>query len=113
MPAPQAFSARGTMNYTATGRRLFTIPGRNLDKNPLRVVRRTRVKQRHEGDWKPFVEQLEDRLLLATITCNALAGGSWNTGSNWDLNRTPTTGDNVIIPNLAGSQTIAFSSGTT
>src|SRR5258708_797353 len=62
------------------------------------------------------LEVLEDRTLPATITWINAAGGSWHTAANWDLNRTPTTGDDVVIPDLGAAGpniTIAYSTGTT
>jgi hypothetical protein len=66
--------------------------------------------------FKPSIEVLESRVVPATITWNVVSGGSWGTAANWDLNRTPTTGDDVVIPDkgTAGpSITITYSSGTT
>src|SRR6185295_20009951 len=37
----------------------------------------------------------------------------WHTAGNWDLNRVPTTGDDVVIPNLAGTPSVTFDNGTT
>ena len=45
-------------------------------------------------------ESLESRWVPATITWNNAAGGNWSTASNWDLNRVPTNGDDVVIPDL-------------
>lgn len=65
----------------------------------------------------PFVrlrfEHLEDRIQPATITWTNPAGGSWHSPGNWDLNRVPAAGDSVVIPDLAGAQTISYSSGGT
>ncbi len=62
----------------------------------------------------PFLEQLEVRCLPATITWNNSAGGSWQTAGNWDLNRVPTAGDDVVIPNLGGlTYTVTYASATT
>jgi VCBS repeat-containing protein len=38
---------------------------------------------------------------------------SWHTASNWDANRVPGAGDHVCIPNLANTDAITFSTGTT
>ncbi len=57
-------------------------------------------------------ERLEDRALLATITWVNAGGGAWNAPSNWDLGRLPMAGDDVVIPDLAGDQTISHTSGS-
>ncbi|HSA27719.1 MAG TPA: hypothetical protein P5159_14395, partial [Phycisphaerae bacterium] len=41
------------------------------------------------------------------------ATGSWHTAGNWDLNRVPAAGDDVFIPDVAGTTSITFSSGST
>jgi hypothetical protein len=38
---------------------------------------------------------------------------SWHTASNWDLNRVPQAGDHVCIPDVADTDGITFSTGTT
>ena len=43
-------------------------------------------------------EQLENRRLLATVTWINTNGGDWDTASNWNANRVPGSGDDVIIP---------------
>ncbi|MBX3401239.1 MAG: cadherin-like domain-containing protein [Gemmataceae bacterium] len=59
--------------------------------------------------------QLEDRVTPATITWINAAGGSWGTAANWDLGRLPTTGDDVVIPDLGPpgvDVSIAFTSAS-
>lgn len=52
--------------------------------------------------------------LAATITwTGAAADGQWFTASNWDLNRTPTTGDDVVIPNLPATTSVTHGSNVT
>jgi Ca2+-binding RTX toxin-like protein len=46
------------------------------------------------------LEQFEDRVVPATITWINAAGGDWQQPANWDLNRAPNTGDDVVIPDL-------------
>ena len=50
-----------------------------------------------------LVEILENRVVPATITWLNAAGGDWGTAGNWDLNRTPVDGDDVVIPALTGN----------
>ncbi len=59
------------------------------------------------------IELLEKRELLATISWINSLGGSWHDSRNWDLGRVPELGDDVLIANLAGEQTINFNNGTT
>src|SRR5580693_896954 len=59
-----------------------------------------------------MIEELEDRTLLSTITWTNLAGGSWQTNSNWDQGRQPAAGDDVVIPALNANSTVTYSSGT-
>ena len=58
------------------------------------------------------IERLEERALLATITWSNAAGGNWNAPSNWVGSVVPATGDDVVIPDLAGTPTITFNTGT-
>src|SRR5262249_34329375 len=62
--------------------------------------------------YRPTLELLESRLPPATIPWTN-AAGSWAVAANWDLNRTPTIGDDVVIPNLGPNLTITYSSGAT
>src|SRR5262245_2534237 len=78
---------------------------------PIRNRRRT-------GAFGGLVlEILEDRIAPATtITWINATGGDWAIPGNWDLNRVPTAGDDVIIPNVGGAGadvTITYSGGTT
>ena len=58
------------------------------------------------------LEALENRVLLTTNTWTSSVGGSWQTPGDWSLGHTPTTGEDVVIPQLSGTQTITYSSGT-
>lgn len=49
-----------------------------------------------------------------SITWTGNAGSnSWHTPGNWDLNRVPTAGDDVVIPNMTPDVTVTFSTGNT
>lgn len=49
-----------------------------------------------------------------TITWNGLAGDNlWHTPGNWDLARVPGAGDDVVIPDLAGTPSVTYFTGTT
>lgn len=54
-------------------------------------------------------EQLEDRAMLATVTWDGGAG-TFNFGdaNNWDNNAVPSAANDYVIPDLAGSPTIAM-----
>ncbi len=69
--------------------------------------RRCELHRRHPLS----LQHLEERRLLATITWDSPTGGSWLEASNWDLGRTPEAGDDVVIPDLAGDESVTFSSG--
>lgn len=88
---------------------------RSLSPTSWRRRRRSRqARSRHLRHFLAF-EPVEGRTLLATITWNLATGGDWNLAGNWDLNRVPTAGDDVVIPDLAAAgadQTITFGSGT-
>ena len=58
------------------------------------------------------IEQLEERALLATIVWGNAAGGNWNVPANWVGNAVPQANDDVVIPDLAGTPTITFNTGT-
>src|SRR4051794_16165843 len=74
-----------------------------------RMNRNTKKKaSRRRNLWRSM-EMLEDRALMTAIVWTNPTGGSWQTASNWDLNRLPAAGDDVSIPDLAGNQTITSS----
>ncbi len=57
--------------------------------------------------FKPRFEQLEMRRVLAAITWDGGAStDEWGDAANWDTNTLPGVGDDVIIPDLAGTPTI-------
>ncbi len=50
----------------------------------------------------------------ATITWTGGAGtNSWHTAANWDLNRVPGVGDDVVIPDMTPNVTVTHSTGST
>jgi hypothetical protein len=76
-----------------------------------RNARSTKKRRRPSlAQRRLWLEALEDRILPATITWNNASGGSWSIPGNWDLNRLPAAGDDVVI-NLAGV-TVTHSSGS-
>ncbi len=59
------------------------------------------------------IELLEDRRLLAVVTWDGGAGTlNWTDANNWDTNVIPATVDSVVIPDLVGTPTILYGSGT-
>ncbi|MDZ4804869.1 MAG: FlgD immunoglobulin-like domain containing protein [Candidatus Eisenbacteria bacterium] len=48
-----------------------------------------------------------------TITWVGSVDNSWHTAGNWDLNRVPGAGDDVVLPNIAETPSVAFAGGTT
>jgi hypothetical protein len=64
----------------------------------------------------PWVEGLEDRRLLATITWNTTAapdGGDWNAGGNWTGGNVPGPSDTAEITGLKSSGIVYLNSPTT
>ncbi len=57
-------------------------------------------------------ELLESRALMATIIWGNASGGNWNVGSNWVGGVVPGANDDVDIPDLPGTPTITFNTGT-
>ncbi|MFO0938840.1 MAG: Ig-like domain-containing protein [Gemmataceae bacterium] len=72
----------------------------------------TPVRTSRRQNQQLTVAILEDRNAPATFTWVNAAGGSWHTASNWDQNAVPGSTDDVVIPDLAGDQTITYSVGT-
>ena len=61
---------------------------------------------------RPWLEGLEDRLVLSTITWNttvAPTGGNWDTGSNWIGGLAPAASDDAVI-DLTSTGTVTLSS---
>ncbi len=50
---------------------------------------------------RPRCELVEDRTLLSTVTWINANSGDWDTASNWNTNKVPTSADDVVIP-IAG-----------
>lgn len=48
-----------------------------------------------------------------TITWTGAVGNSWQSPGNWDLNRVPGAGDDVIINDLPATSLVTYSSGNT
>ena len=72
-----------------------------------RFVRSARDRRQRHGEKSNLsLEELERRCLLATVSWTNLAGGNWNTATNWrddaGLNRVPGPADDVVI-DLAGA----------
>ncbi len=77
----------------------------------LDAVNRRKRTAAHKRTALRF-EQLESRRMLAAIVWSKSVGGSWSDPNNWDLHRVPALTDDVVIPDLAGNQTIAITGGT-
>jgi RHS repeat-associated protein len=59
-----------------------------------------------------FLEKLEDRALLTTVTWINPNGGNWAVGANWSGGSVPGSGDNAVI-DTAAAATIAIQPGDT
>lgn len=67
--------------------------------------------------YRPGLERLEDRLAPATYTWNNLAGGDWDTVSNWSVGGAtattlPGASDDVVINNLNAGATVTHTQGS-
>src|SRR5262245_18900465 len=76
------------------------------------MMGRKRRRRRATAETFRLLERLEDRTLLATITWGNNLGGNWNTATNWIGGVVPGIGDDAVIPDLPGTPTITYSSGT-
>jgi hypothetical protein len=71
-------------------------------------------RRRHRRADLGRVEALETRTLLATITWTGLADdGLWENGTNWNLGRSPQSGDDVVIADIARTTQIAYTASST
>ncbi len=62
---------------------------------------------------RPRLEELEVRLAPAAVSWTNLAGGDWDTASNWSGNAVPGAGDDVTIFYLNNGATITHNQATT
>ncbi len=70
-------------------------------RRPRRVAARVRLR--------PRLEELENRLVPATITWMGGAAGIWSTVANWSTGTLPGAGDDVVID---GSVTVSHAVGS-
>jgi hypothetical protein len=56
----------------------------------------------------PNLEALEARIVPSTDAFSNPAGGDWWAAANWSLGHSPLTGDDVIIPALAGNALVSY-----
>ena len=60
--------------------------------------------------WLPFLETLESRRLLATVSWVSATSGSWDVASNWSTDAVPGPTDDVIIDVAGASPTVTIAS---
>jgi RHS repeat-associated protein len=62
--------------------------------------------------FRPAVEMLEDRRMLAQVAWNVDADGFWNVAENWlddqGVNRVPGANDDVVVDRAAGDFTVTY-----
>ena len=83
----------------------------SIDSGSLRTRRLSDM--RRTLSFQPWVEGLESRALLATITWNtavAPTGGDWDTAGNWSPAQVPGTSDTAVINGLTGAGTVRLNS---
>jgi len=80
---------------------------------PRRATKRPTFRQRAARclhNRRLRVEPLEDRALLSIVASDGNAGTSnWDDADNWDTDTVPVSGDDVVIPELAGDITVELS----
>jgi RHS repeat-associated protein len=86
---------------------------RTSRQSPSRGRRKPRPRRYR---FRPTIEQLEEIVLLSTVTWINLSGGDWDTPSNWQdqtgMNRLPGPGDDAVI-NVAGGVAITHAQSVT
>src|SRR5207244_3529398 len=85
---------------------------RRRNRKTSSVLRR--LPQARRQTFRPQLEILEDRCLLATIAWDGGpigTGTDWNNAANWVGDVLPGSGDDAVIPDLSGTPTIT-STGT-
>jgi hypothetical protein len=86
---------------------------RLINRTSLAVqLRGRRANQSGGARFRPWLEQLEDRAVPATVTWINATGGAWNVPANWNTSALPGAGDDVVIPDLPGDLTITHATGT-
>src|SRR5262249_9659616 len=76
-------------------------------------ARRQQSRQAGRRPWFscPSPEQLEERILLATVRWINPGGGDWAAGANWSTGQPPGPSDDVGI-DLAGNLVVTLSTGS-
>ncbi len=100
--------AKGPRGHGAAG-----TQGRRRRKEAATTARRRAAECRWSRVLMPWVEGLEDRRLLATITWNtttAPTGGDWNVAANWNGGTVPGPGDTATISKLTSPGTVYLNS---
>jgi hypothetical protein len=62
-----------------------------------RRPRRPRGSLRGPSRVRPWLEVLENRLVLSSVSLSNPKGGDWETANNWSSASVPTVGDDVVI----------------
>src|ERR1017187_4114362 len=78
----------------------------SVDSGKTRRDRSGRGRRRN----RLFLETLEPRQVLSTITWNSPTGGDWDTNTNWSPAQVPGASDTAIITNLTGSGIVYLNS---
>jgi hypothetical protein len=66
-------------------------------RRPGESLSRSSIRRPRSRGWRPFVEVLEPRRLLAAISWVSTTSGSWDVASNWSTDAVPGAGDDVVI----------------
>src|SRR5262249_53387970 len=67
--------------------------------------------RRRSLNLRPWVQDLEERVVLSTITWVGPDGGDWDSTANWSPQQVPTASDNAVIAPTS-SETIIHNTST-
>src|SRR5262245_23652800 len=81
--------------------------GRQHDSHPNDSLRMGKHKTRRRCDQprrrKMFLEQLENRSLMAVLVWDGSANNLWSNAANWTGDVAPMAGDDLVFPAAAGN----------
>src|SRR5205823_5089067 len=81
----------------------------------LATLRHRRPPDRRRSlNLRPWLQELEGRLVLSTITWNTTAaptGGDWDVAANWNGGKVPGPSDTASITKLTSPGTVYLNSG--
>src|SRR4051812_25017749 len=73
--------------------------------------RTSKLRRSARQSYRPAVEILERRELLAQISWNTDSDGYWDVPANWSTGMVPTSNDDVVIDRGAANPTVTIRAG--